>query len=267
MKNWLPNPRVYSNYLIPYNMQFTVLGSNSSGNCYLLHNDLEALIIEAGINFNQVKQALNFDISKVKGCLVTHEHLDHSGFMLNIASAGIPIYSSLFTFQSSKTQHHNYNPVSHRVKFDVGRFSVMPLRVEHDASEPFCYVISHPEIGTMLFMTDTFTSRYRFDNTSFNHVVIEANYSHEIVNKNIAAGASLSLRNRILFSHMEFATTISLLRSYVSKTTQNVVLIHLSDSNSNAFLFKEKAQSVCKPPTKVSIASPGLTLPFNITPF
>ena len=39
-------------------MELRVLGSSSSGNCYILDNGNEALIIEAGIRFIDVKKAL-----------------------------------------------------------------------------------------------------------------------------------------------------------------------------------------------------------------
>ena len=56
-------------------MNLEVLGSSSKGNCYILSNEKEALILEAGVNFKQVKKALNYDISKIRGMLVSHEHL------------------------------------------------------------------------------------------------------------------------------------------------------------------------------------------------
>jgi len=62
-------------------MKLTVLGSSSLGNCYLLHNERECLIIEAGIKFLEVKKALNFKISQIVGLLVSHEHGDHAAFL------------------------------------------------------------------------------------------------------------------------------------------------------------------------------------------
>lgn len=56
-------------------MKLKVLGSGSSGNCYILENDTEALIIEAGVPFMEVKKALNFDIRKIQGVVISHEHL------------------------------------------------------------------------------------------------------------------------------------------------------------------------------------------------
>ena len=37
-------------------MKLIVLGSSSNGNCYILDNGNEALIIEAGIRFQEVKK-------------------------------------------------------------------------------------------------------------------------------------------------------------------------------------------------------------------
>ena len=56
-------------------MKLTVLNSNSRGNCYVLQNDTEALIIECGVRLSAVKKALNFNISKIRGVLISHEHL------------------------------------------------------------------------------------------------------------------------------------------------------------------------------------------------
>lgn len=61
-------------------MVLSVLGSSSSGNAYVLQNAGEALLIEAGINFKKVVTALEGNISKVVGCLITHEHGDPVSF-------------------------------------------------------------------------------------------------------------------------------------------------------------------------------------------
>ncbi|HDY88547.1 MAG TPA: MBL fold metallo-hydrolase [bacterium] len=52
-----------------------ILGSSSKGNCYILSNDTEALIIEVGVKFSKIKEAVNFNISKIVGVLLSHAHL------------------------------------------------------------------------------------------------------------------------------------------------------------------------------------------------
>ena len=48
-------------------MTMTVIGSGSAGNCYVLQNEQEAIILEAGLPFGkEVKEALGWNTSKVK---------------------------------------------------------------------------------------------------------------------------------------------------------------------------------------------------------
>ena len=72
-------------------MELKVLGSSSSGNCYILDNGSEALIIEAGIRFMEVKKALDFNISKVVGCLITHWHNDHAKYIKSMVDCGFHV--------------------------------------------------------------------------------------------------------------------------------------------------------------------------------
>lgn len=55
-------------------MLLKCLGSSSCGNCYLLKAENETLIVECGIKFKEIQKAMNFNISHIVGCLVTHEH-------------------------------------------------------------------------------------------------------------------------------------------------------------------------------------------------
>lgn len=56
-------------------MRLKVLSSNSKGNCYILENDTQILIIEAGVPFRKIKEGINFNLDKVVGVCVSHSHL------------------------------------------------------------------------------------------------------------------------------------------------------------------------------------------------
>ena len=73
-------------------MKLKCLGSGSSGNCYILENDAEALIIEAGVPFMEVKKSLNFNIRKIKAVIISHEHGDHRKYCYEYVRAGIPVF-------------------------------------------------------------------------------------------------------------------------------------------------------------------------------
>lgn len=55
-------------------MLLRVIASGSKGNSYALIGDSEILLIEAGVRLMEVKKNIDFQISKVVGCLVSHEH-------------------------------------------------------------------------------------------------------------------------------------------------------------------------------------------------
>jgi metal-dependent hydrolase (beta-lactamase superfamily II) len=56
-------------------MELKILGSSSKGNSYIIENHSEAIVIEAGINFNEIKKSMNFNISKIRGVVISHGHL------------------------------------------------------------------------------------------------------------------------------------------------------------------------------------------------
>lgn len=57
-------------------MVLKVLKSGSSGNGYILDSEKEALILDMGVRFIEYERALNFNMKKIKGGLLTHSHLD-----------------------------------------------------------------------------------------------------------------------------------------------------------------------------------------------
>lgn len=55
-------------------MLLKCIASGSSGNSYVLISDEEILLMEAGVRLLEVKKFIDFQISKVVGCVITHEH-------------------------------------------------------------------------------------------------------------------------------------------------------------------------------------------------
>lgn len=245
-------------------MRLKVLGSSSSGNCYILENNTEAIILEAGVNFNKVKQALNFNISKVVAVLVTHEHNDHAGFAKNFIGSGINVYSSKGTFKAIGIENNRTIALEANKKIKIGNFTVLPFNVEHDCNEPFGYLINHPETGNILFATDTYYLKYRFKD--LNNILIETNYSEKIINDNyVYHDFHPAQRDRVLKSHMSLETCKEVLKANDLSQVNNIVLIHLSDGNSHARQFKRDVE--IQTGKTVYVADVGLDIDFNKTPF
>lgn len=245
-------------------MQLHVINSNSNGNAYILQNDQEALLIECGVRFEKIKQALKFNLRKVVGALVSHEHLDHAKAIEDVQKVGIKVYASAGTFKALEINSHRSVVVKNGQEVKIGGFKVLPFDVKHDVAEPLGFLIHHAETGLILFLTDSYFSEYKFP--GLNNIIIEANYCQTILDQRLSNGENPKfLRDRVITSHMSLATCKGLLMANDLSAVNNIVLIHLSDSNSHADRFrKEVAETTGK---VVHIATPGLTIPFNKKPF
>lgn len=241
-------------------MKLKVLGTGSSGNCYLLENDTECLIIDLGIKISKIKEALNFDISKVVGAIQSHCHGDHSKGTKDALNCGIDVYMSESDKSLLNISHHRAKTIVAHKTFKIGNFKIMPFDVLHDVP-CFGFLISHPETGNVLFLTDLIYSAYTFKD--LNNIIIEANYDANIAKRKL--GDMEFLRNRIITSHMSIDTCVDLLKANDLSKVNNIVLIHLSDSNSDASAFKNKVEEATE--KNVTIADNGLVIPFNKTPF
>lgn len=241
-------------------MRLYVLGSSSSGNGYLLYQKGEALVIEAGIHLNKVKQVLDFNISYLKGCIISHRHNDHSGFVSAYLGAGIDVLAPADVFAK---KHHRGHEIEPGKGYKFGRFKVIPFDLVHDVS---CYgcLIDHPDCGRVLFLTDTYLCEYKFP--GLNHILIEANYADDILEENIFRGIEHpAMRERLLTSHLELKTTKAILQANDLSAVRNIILIHLSDRNSDEERFVREIKSLTG--IQVYAASRGLEISLASSPF
>jgi phosphoribosyl 1,2-cyclic phosphodiesterase len=245
-------------------MKLKVLGSSSRGNCYILENDSEALILEAGIKFAEVQRALNFNIGKIVGCLITHEHKDHAGHILEFPRF-VDVFCSKGTADSAEIgEKPKTHIVSASKPFTAGTFRIIPFATKHDAAEPLGFFINHPETGNVLFATDTYYLPCTFSGLS--NILIEANYRLDLLESNIAAGLiPTAMRNRIVQSHFSYEHCLQALQANDLRKVNSIVLIHLSDGNSHAQEFKDGIRKATG--KAVYIAENGLEISFNKAPF
>jgi phosphoribosyl 1,2-cyclic phosphodiesterase len=241
-------------------MILTVLGSNSRGNGYVIQDADQALIIEAGVSLTKVKQALGFNISKVKGVLISHEHGDHAKYSRE--------YEKLFKVYTSTCVKEHWKlkssiTIAPEKGFKVGSFKVLPLAASHDVP-CMSFHISHERFGNLLFVTDTFLFEYSFNN--LNHVLMECNYIDSVINVNVENNiVHPKVRDRVLTSHMELQTTIRALKYQDLCDVNTILLIHLSEQNSDPSLMKEAVQGAVSRP--VEIAKPGVHISLSVSPY
>jgi phosphoribosyl 1,2-cyclic phosphodiesterase len=222
-------------------IEIKALGSSSKGNCYRVTDGSTPILLECGLPYREIQKGFNFQMSSIAGCLVSHEHGDHSKSMKDVLKAGIDVYASTGTFEALNINHHRAKPVKAKGQFQIGTWTILPFETEHDTEESLGFLLANQQGDKLLFATDTYYIKYRFSGLS--HLMVECNYSLDILNQNIANGSVPKvMKKRLLRSHFSLENVKEFLKANDLSKVQEIWLLHLSDSNSNADLFKSEIQ-------------------------
>ncbi len=239
-------------------MKLKVIGSGSSGNCYLLDDGEQILIIEAGIPFSDVKESIDYQTSRIVGVLSSHEHGDHRKYLHEYKEAGINVLegNELIGIVTD---------TKGIIAVNFGKFRVLPFQVPHDVP-CFGYQIEHKDMGKLVFATDAEYVKYIFPEV--NHIMVETNYAQDILDENMNSGEiPKSLRDRIMKSHMSFDTAKGMVKANKNTLLRNVILCHLSSRNSDKKRFVEQMQEVAGSFCKVNVAKKGTEIDLSLCPF
>lgn len=245
-------------------MNLHILGSSSHGNCYILETLDETLIIEAGVRMPEVKKALRFNLNKVVGAVISHAHNDHARYAKEMATSGVLVLANEDVLNTHGLSGKPFTKAIYPNKgYKIGGFKIFTIPVTHDVP-CLAYVISHPNMGKLLFVTDTITLNTRVN--GLNHIMIEANYADDILDDNIASDrVSAVMRPRLLNSHLEFEQTKVILSENDLSQVDNIILLHLSDVNSNEERFvREVREQTGK---LVYAANKGMTINLSKIPY
>ncbi len=234
-----------------------VLATGSKGNGYILTNGEDTLLIEAGARYKEMLAGLDYKIETVNGMIVSHEHKDHSKYIEQYLKKGLLVHMPR-SMKNNLDLSHVYNAISVDigVTYELGNFTIKAFELVHSV-DCLGYYIYHKDLGKMLFITDTEYVKYRFNKLGINHIVVEANYSKELLNRGKVNS------NHVLKGHMEINTTTNFLKENDTSSLKNVVLVHLSDSNSDEELFSKLTTKVVHEGVRVIIASAGLSIPLD----
>lgn len=233
-------------------MDIKILASSSAGNCYTVSDGETLLMIECGIPIREIKQKLNFGLGGVKGCLVSHAHLDHCKAWKDVAKASIDLYMSRGTAEARGATGHRINIIEAKRQFDIGSMAVLPFEIEHDAPEPLGFLIYSRTTGEkLLFATDTYYCRYMFKGLT--RIMLECNYAPDILQNNIEEGiTNAAMRDRLLESHFSLPNVKKFLLANDLSQVKEIHLIHLSNDNSDAERFRREIREITGLPVYVA---------------
>lgn len=111
-----------------------------------------------------------------------------------------------------------------------------------------------------MFATDTHYIPYKFKGLS--NIMIECNYEGNIIRENADTSESMESRlERVVYSHIELETCKDFLENNDMSMVNNIILLHLSDSNSHAVRFKKEIENLTG--KQVYVADKGLEVNLN----
>lgn len=232
-------------------IEIVPLASGSRGNCYWLTDGSTPLLLEAGIQFKEIQKQLNFRVSELAGCLISHEHKDHSKAVPDMMKAGVNCYMSQGTVEALDVTGHRLHIIQAKQQFQVGTWAILPFDTQHDAAEPLGFLLANQDGEKLLYATDTYYIRYMFKELT--HIMVECNYAADILRSNVEAGLiEPALKDRILKSHFSLEHVKDFLRANDLSKVQEIWLLHLSDDNSDADRFKREIQELTGKPVYVA---------------
>jgi phosphoribosyl 1,2-cyclic phosphodiesterase len=204
-------------------MVITALGTSSKGNCYLVTTDTGCLIVDPGIRYREILEGIDYDLERIEGVVVSHSHGDHDKASKDLEKVGCQVFRPW-------TIPHKYGM--------VGGWQVTAVPVVHDV-ETYAFFMTHPE-GRVLYVTDTSEIPFR---AKAEVLMIEANYCEEILADKVLAGKiEPFVRDRIRKSHLSIDACCDWLQKVDLSETKLILLIHLSDGNSNAREFQKRVE-------------------------
>lgn len=229
-------------------MKLKCIETGSSGNCYTLTSDSgETLILDCGIPIKEIKKGLNWNVKDVVGVLCTHKHLDHSKSVKDFEAMGIPVFAPYISKKPMKIGNGDFRVQA----FDLTTIDGSWTHTNSDGSECPCYgfLITHTEMGKMLYITDTELIKWRFK--GINHILLGTNYDKDLVNLD-----NQSKANHVFRGHLSIDTACEFVKSNNSNDLQNVIMCHLSSENADSDSFIEKMKKVAKN-ANVDVAEPN----------
>lgn len=238
-------------------MRLYVVSTGSKANCYILSSDNgESVILDAGVAFKKVLPHIP-DVHKVSACAVTHCHSDHARAINDFTLRGIPIITSKGTLDALESSGIGYKPLQ---PVRRGGFTIMPFEVQHDAAEPFGFLIRYNPTGeTVLYATDTYYLKYTFP--GINYWIVECNFCDDLIDGETDA----ALRNRLKESHMSLNRLCDTLKANDLSHTAKIVLVHLSDKRSDETRMVDTVSELTG--IETIAADAGMEIDLNLTPF
>ena len=238
----------------------TSLNSGSNGNCYLIGNDCDAVLVDAGISCREIEKKmlrLGLSMSILKAVFISHEHIDHiRGVVVLARKYRLPVYITPSTLRNSSIslEEDLVRSFKANMPINIGGLSVTAFEKLHDASEPHSFIVEGNGIKVGVF-TDIGTPCKQVIHyfKQCHAAFLESNYDEDMLEK---GRYPFSLKKRISGSegHLSNKQALELFITHKPVYMSHLILSHLSKENNCPKLVDELFRKHAKK-TTIAIAS------------
>lgn len=230
-------------------MQFSILGTSSSGNASLLVTEHCKVLIDAGFSCKRLCGMLEergVKPEEIDAIFLTHEHSDHTAGVSTFCKRFRPkVFANLLTAKAlqPKLKHRpDWQIFNTGATFDFQGLTVESFSVPHDAHDPVAFTFQagngddlFSPIRKLAWLTDLgFAPRHvgqRIRDADM--LVVEANHDLQLLQDDERRPWSIKQRISGRHGHLSNEAARDLLRSIETPGWKQVFLAHLSsDCNS-----------------------------------
>ncbi len=208
-------------------IRYVMVSSSSKGNAAFIYSERTLIQVDMGVTLNALKKAISltpYRLEDIQALLITHEHSDH------IKGLSLSCYKRLKidTYAGEGTLKEPTHIVEEESSFDIGDFTVIPIRTSHDAKHPLGFVFIQGK-EKLVYMTDTGyipeESLPYMENANF--YIVESNHDLEMLRE---SNRPLILKKRIHSKHGHLSNEESAryFADLVGEKTKEITLAHLS---------------------------------------
>jgi phosphoribosyl 1,2-cyclic phosphodiesterase len=221
------------------------LNSGSNGNCYYIGNEMEAVLVDAGISCREVERRmkrLNLSMEKIKAVFVSHEHTDHiRGLPSLIKKYPVPVYITTPALRFGRLYFEKNVVKNFRAHeaIVVGGLSITAFPKLHDASDPYSFTVSCNDIKVGVFTDIGLPCENVIHHFSQCHAAfLEANYDDEMLDK---SNYPFHLKKRIRGErgHLSNKQALELFKKHRPSFMTHLLLSHLSQNNNSPELVEK----------------------------
>lgn len=228
---------------------FSSLGSGSKGNGTVVRSvgcgdNTTTILIDCGFTLKETERRLariGVKPEELDAVLVTHEHGDHIKGVGPLARKyRMPVHMTAGTSRSKKVgELSTVSIIHHYETFQVNQFTIIPVAVPHDASEPAQYIIecSNKRLGILTDLGNV-SPHVEMHYQSCDALILEANHDPAM----LASGAyPLSLKQRVggAWGHLSNQQAARFLASVDRQKLEHLVIAHISQQNNSVELAQQ----------------------------